>query len=60
MPKALGFVSYLLSKNGLVTLMHDNGPVHTTAPAREYLQANGVVPLAWPPFSPDLNHIDNA
>ncbi|KAI0994035.1 hypothetical protein K3495_g14148 [Podosphaera aphanis] len=39
--------------------MHENVPVHTAAPAREYLEANGVVPMAWPPFSPDLNLIEN-
>ncbi|KAI0991366.1 hypothetical protein K3495_g16821, partial [Podosphaera aphanis] len=59
LPNALGFIGSLPTNNGLARLMHDNAPAHTAAPAREYLEANGVVPMAWPPFSPDLNPIEN-
>ena len=59
LPDALGFIGSLPTNNGLAILMHDNAPVHTAAPAREYLEANAVVPMAWPPFSPDLNPIEN-
>ncbi|KAI0991342.1 hypothetical protein K3495_g16845 [Podosphaera aphanis] len=59
LPDALGFIGSLPTNNGLAILMHDNASVHTAAPAREYLEANGVVPMAWPPFSPDLNPIEN-
>ncbi|KAI0993679.1 hypothetical protein K3495_g14505 [Podosphaera aphanis] len=59
LPDASGFIGSLPSNNGLAILMDDNAPVHTAAPAREYLKANGVVPMAWPPFSPDLNPIEN-
>ncbi|KAI1007403.1 hypothetical protein K3495_g806 [Podosphaera aphanis] len=59
LPDALGFFSSLPTNNGQATLMHDNAPVHTAAPAREYLEANGVVPMAWLLFSPDLNPIEN-
>ncbi|KAI1003668.1 hypothetical protein K3495_g4537 [Podosphaera aphanis] len=59
LPDALGFIGSLPTNNGLAILMDDNAPVHTAAPAREYLKSNGVVPMAWPPFSPDLNPIEN-
>ncbi|KAI0998193.1 hypothetical protein K3495_g10000 [Podosphaera aphanis] len=59
LPDALGFIGSLPTNNGLAILMHDKASVHTAAPAREYLEANGVVPMAWPPFSPDLNPIEN-
>ncbi|KAI0994886.1 hypothetical protein K3495_g13295 [Podosphaera aphanis] len=59
LPDALGFIGSPPTSNGLAILMHDNAPVHTAAPTREYLEANGVVPMAWPPFSPDLNPIEN-
>ncbi|KAI0997450.1 hypothetical protein K3495_g10733 [Podosphaera aphanis] len=59
LPDALGFIGSPPTNNGLAILMHDNAPVHTAAPAREYLEANGVVPMAWPPFSPDLNPFEN-
>ncbi|KAI0994401.1 hypothetical protein K3495_g13780 [Podosphaera aphanis] len=51
LPDALGFIGSLPTNNGQAILMHDNAPVHTAAPAREYLEANGVVTMAWPPFS---------
>ncbi|KAI1007723.1 hypothetical protein K3495_g503 [Podosphaera aphanis] len=57
--EALGFIGSLLTNNSPAILMHDNAPVHTAAPAREYLEANGDVLMAWPPFSPDLNPTEN-
>lgn len=39
--------------------MHDNHPGHSAAPAREYLEGNGIAPTAWPPVSPDLNPLEN-
>lgn len=39
--------------------MHDNAPVHTAAVVKEYLGTHGIEPMAWPPYSPDLNPIEN-
>ena len=39
--------------------MHDNAPVHTARIVRELLQELGVEVMVWPPYSPDLNPIEN-
>jgi hypothetical protein len=38
---------------------HDNAPPHTAASTVKFLQENVVEVLQWPPFSPDLNPIEN-
>ena len=37
----------------------DNDPKHTSKVAKDFLAANGVQVLHWPPQSPDLNPIEN-
>ena len=38
--------------------MQDNAPSHKAASNIEYLQNNGIQPIFWPAFSPDLNPIE--
>jgi hypothetical protein len=37
----------------------DNAPSHTAAATMAFLQNNGVEVIQWPPYSPDLNCIEN-
>lgn len=39
--------------------MHDNAPVHTAGAVQATLEELGVEVMTWPPFSPDLNPIEN-
>lgn len=39
--------------------MHDNAPVHTAKIVKEWLDNMGFSVLDWPPYSPDLNPIEN-
>lgn len=40
-------------------LMQDNAPAHTARLIKEYLSKESVTMLEWPPYSPDLNPIEN-
>ena len=39
--------------------MHDNAPVHTARIVRALLEELGIKVMIWPPYSPDLNPIEN-
>lgn len=39
--------------------MHDNARVHTASIVRSLLKAMGLKVMVWPPYSPDLNPIEN-
>ena len=39
--------------------MQDNAPCHKSAKTRDFLAQNGVNCIEWPPYSPDLNLIEN-
>jgi len=39
--------------------MHDNASVHTARVVRAVLTGLGVRVMVWPPYSPDLNPIEN-
>jgi hypothetical protein len=39
--------------------MHDNASVHTARIVRNLLNELGVEVMIWPPYSPDLNPIEN-
>ena len=40
-------------------LQFDNDPKHKSKLAQEYLKKHKIVALEWPPYSPDLNPIEN-
>ena len=46
-----------------MTFMQDNAPVHTAFLVQDWLRdwasSNGVQLLEWPPYSPDINPIEN-
>ena len=42
---------------GLV-LMQDNAPGHAAKDTQDELHSCGIVPIQWPPYSPDLNPIE--
>src|SRR5271167_2317480 len=39
--------------------MHDNALIHTAHIIRDWLQENRIEVINWPPYSPDLNLIEN-
>jgi len=39
--------------------MHDNAPIHTAHIIRDWIIENGINIMNWPPYSPDLNPIEN-
>lgn len=41
------------------SLVQDNCRIHTSAKVRQFFQESGVNILQWPPYSPDLNIIEN-
>jgi transposase len=46
--------------NGIsVKVMHDNAPCHKSNSIKAYINNSGVEFLVWPPYSPDLNPIEN-
>ena len=44
---------------GTWRLMQDNAPCHTARPVKAFLARNNVEFIEWPPYSPDLNPIEN-
>jgi transposase len=47
-------------RNGIeLILQQDNAPAHTAARTRQVLEFYELTTLQWPPYSPDLNPIEN-
>ena len=42
-----------------LTLMQDSAPAHASASTRADLRERSIQIITWPPFSPDLNPIEN-
>jgi transposase len=45
--------------NGDVIFQLDNAPIHTAEVTTNFLDDNDITKLTWPPYSPDLNPIEN-
>lgn len=43
----------------MYTFQQDNSPIHTSKIAKEYFSGANINILEWPPYSPDLNPIEN-
>ena len=41
------------------TFQHDNAPIHTARAVKQWISGQNVQLLEWPPYSPDLNIIEN-
>lgn len=39
--------------------MDDNAPIHRSSSVKQWMHDNGVPSINWPPYSPDLNPIEN-
>jgi transposase len=50
---------YLIEQGHDVTIMHDNAPAHASVEIKEIIDESGYNFLDWPPYSPDLNPIEN-
>lgn len=47
-----------LDPRSAITLHHDNAPEHTALATREFVAAEGVQLMSYPPYSPDLAPYD--
>lgn len=45
--------------SGAWRLMQDNAPCHTSKSVKAFLRERGIKFIDWPPYSPDLNPIEN-
>ena len=39
--------------------MHDNATIHSSKNTEEWLKINKIKTIEWPPYSPDINPIEN-
>jgi transposase len=42
-----------------LTFMQDNAPIYVSNESKQWFADNGIKLLDWPPYSPDLNPIEN-
>lgn len=48
-----------LVPHGHFLYMHDNAPCHKAHAVANFLDQNGIEVLPWPPYSPDMNPLEN-
>ena len=49
----------IIEQGDIDIFMHDNAPVHKARIVRELLDSLRIQVMDWPPYSPDLNPIEN-
>ena len=52
-------VAVPLVQQHLMTFQHDNARPHVARVCQDFLANNKIVPLDWPPYSPDLSPIEH-
>lgn len=55
----LPHISNTFRRRGLCYFMQDNAPCHKAKSTMEFCRQQGLRLLDWPPYSPDLNPIEN-
>ena len=56
--KIVPLVDGWIRMNPGLVLMQDNAPGHAAKDTQDELHSCGIVPIQWPPYSPDLNPIE--
>jgi transposase len=51
------YLPTILEANSI--FIQDNAPIHKTHKVTEFFEEIGIEVIAWPPYSPDLNPIEN-
>ena len=57
--KVLPLLNQFHLENPEILYMQDNAPCHKAHSTIEALREVGIVPIRWPPYSPDLNPIES-
>lgn len=55
----LPLIKMAKESNPSLLLMQDGAACHASQSTMEVLHAEGIEPIVWPPFSPDLNPIES-
>ena len=54
-----GCIQLATSEFGQI-FMDDNAPIHRARLVKTWMEENGITSLTWPPYSPDLNPIEDS
>jgi transposase len=57
--KVMDMAAINVASSCSLTYMQDNAPIHRARIVTDWLEANDVKVLPWPPYSPDINPIEN-
>jgi len=52
-------LNFLLDDNGIQIFQQDNAPIHKSIHSRKWFDEHGINVMEWPPYSPDMNPIEN-